>query len=229
MRYPLLSLILLILISPPFFSGNISAQNNPSALSSAPSKRLEGYVINRGDIIDVTVMQHPEFSISGIIVMPDGTIQYPGLGSIVAAGMTSSALKDTIQTALDRFVVNPLVTIYVKKIQGETINIFGYVNRPGQYQIFEGMDLFSVLSMAGGIKSIKKARKITIIKEDNTFIELKIKDYFGSRTRYSMNDIPLIYSGDTIYVMEPKDINWSRLSFFSSMLLAVANILNIIL
>jgi polysaccharide export outer membrane protein len=219
----------MILISPFFFSGNISAQNNPSALSSAHSKSREGYVINRGDVIDVTVMQHPEFSISGIIVMPDGTIQYPGLGSIVAAGMTSSALKDTIQTALDRYVVNPLVTIYVKKIQGETINIFGYVNRPGQYQIFVGMDLFSVLSMAGGIKSIKKARKITIIKADNTFIELRIKDYFGSRTRYTMNDIPLIYSGDTIYVMEPKDINWSRLSFFSSMLLAVANILNIIL
>lgn len=190
--------------------------------------QTNSYTINRGDVLDVVVMQHPEFSISGIIVLPDGTIQYPGLGSIVAAGMSSTLLRDTMAIALNRFIVDPVVTIYVRKIQSEKINIFGYVNNPGQFQIFEGIDLFSALSMAGGIKNIKRAKKITIIRLDNTILEIKVKDFFGHNGLHTKG-APYIQVGETLYVYEPREVNWSRLSFITTALLTIANIINILL
>ena len=190
--------------------------------------QTKNYTINRGDILDVVVMQHPEFSISGITVLPDGTIQYPGLGSIVAAGMSSALLRDTMEIALNRFIVDPVVTIFVRKIQSEKINIFGYVNHPGQFQIFEGVDLFSALSLAGGIKNIKKAKKITIIRMDNSVVEIRVKDFFGDK-HMDIKGLPYIQVGETIYVSEPREVNWSRLSFFTTAVLAIANVINILL
>ncbi len=180
------------------------------------------YKISRGDVMDVMVMEHPEFSISSVIVLPDGTIQYPGLGSIIAAGMTPSQLKDSIEVALNRYVVNPLVTILVRKMQQEVINILGYVNRPGQYQIFEKTELLSAVGLAGGVKNLRKAKRIAIIRSDQSVHEVIIKRYMQS-DKYIFVDI-----GDTIYIKEPKEVNWARLSFISTMLLAAANIYNIV-
>ncbi len=180
------------------------------------------YRISRGDVMDVMVMEHPEFSINSVIVLPDGTIQYPGLGSIVAAGMTPSQLKDSIEVALNRYVVNPLVTILVRKMQQESINVLGYVNRPGQYQIFERTELLSAVGLAGGVKNLRKAKRIAIIRADQSVQEVFIRHYMQS-DKYIFVDI-----GDTIYIKEPKEVNWARLSFISTMLLAAANIYNIV-
>ncbi len=183
------------------------------------------YVINRGDVLDIVVMEHPEFSLSGITVLPDGYIQYPGIGSIKAAGMSSEELTASVQKNVEKYVVNPVVSIYIRKIQNQMLNVLGYVNKPGQFQIFEGVDLLSALSMAGGIKNIKKGKQIVIVRADQSMVELQLKDYMNPKHR--VKELPILYAGDTVYVKEPVEINWSKFSFFSTMLMAIATILNI--
>lgn len=183
------------------------------------------YVINRGDVLDIVVMEHPEFSLSGITVLPDGYIQYPGIGSIKAAGMSSEELTASVQKNVEKYVVNPVVSIYIRKIQNQMLNVLGYVNKPGQFQIFEGVDLLSALSMAGGIKNIKKGKQIVIVRADQSMVEIQLKDYMNPKHR--VKELPILYAGDTVYVKEPVEINWSKFSFFSTMLMAIATILNI--
>ena len=120
------------------------------------SAQTVSYIIQRGDVLDVTVIEHPEFSLGSIIVLPDGFVQYPALGSVKVAGMSSAQLTDSLTKALEKYVVNPMVSIFIRKIQNQQLNIFGYVNKPGQYQLFEGIDLFSAIGLAGGLKSFKK-------------------------------------------------------------------------
>jgi polysaccharide export outer membrane protein len=172
----------------------------------------QSYVIQRGDILDVIVMEHPEFSLGGITVLPDGFVQYPALGSLKAAGISSQQLSDSLEKALEQFVVNPMVTIFIRKIQNELVNIYGYVNKPGQYQLFEGIDLFSVIGLAGGLKSFKKIKTVTIIRANRQVEVLEIRKYFES----NLTDvpIPMIYAGDTVYIKDPKEVNWSKLTFF---------------
>jgi polysaccharide biosynthesis/export protein len=176
----------------------------------------QSYVIQKGDVLDVVVMEHPEFSISGITVLPDGFVQYPALGSIKAAGISSQQLTDSLKKALELFVVNPLVTIFIRKIQNEQVNIYGYVNKPGQYQLFEGIDLFSAIGLAGGLKSFRKISTVTIIRANRQVEVLDIRKYFdGNLTEIQ---VPLVYAGDTVFIRDPKEINWAKLTFFTTIL-----------
>jgi polysaccharide export outer membrane protein len=189
------------------------------------SQNEANYIISRGDVIDVVVMEHPEFSLNGIIVLPDGYFQYPGLGSILAAGMSSQQLTDTLTSTLQKFVVNPIVSIFIRKIFNQKLNIYGYVNAPGQYQVYDSTDIFSAIGLAGGLKKFKKVRIITIIRADRSVEEIKVSDYFGNDL--SEKPIPFVNVGDTIYVREPREVNWSKLSFFTTLAVAVTTIIRL--
>lgn len=187
----------------------------------------DSYIIKRGDVIDVIVMEHPEFSLGSITVLPDGFIQYPALGSIKAAGLTSKMLMDTLQVVLTKYVVNPIVTVFVRQITNQSINVFGYVNKPGQYIIYENKDLLTAIGMAGGIKNFRKVKKVYIIRQNLKIEEVKIKHLY--KKEQLPDSIPLIGVGDTIYIKEPNEIHWSKYSFFAAALAATATILNIFL
>ena len=92
------------------------------------------YYLQRGDKIKIEVMEHPEFS-KDVQLLPDGTIEYPILGKIRVVGMSVSIFKNVIKDNLKPYVPIPVVTIYVTQIYGERVNIIGYVNQPGSYQI----------------------------------------------------------------------------------------------
>ena len=177
----------------------------------------DSYIIQRGDVLDVTVMEHPEFSLGSIIVLPDGFVQYPALGSVKVAGMSSAQLTDSLTKALEKFVVNPMVTIYIRKIQNQQMNIYGYVNKPGQYQLYEKVDLFSAIGLAGGLKSFKKITTATIIRSNRTVEVVNLPDLFTSDTA-KMIKTPIVYAGDTVYIKEPKETNWARMAFFTTVL-----------
>lgn len=177
----------------------------------------DSYIIQRGDVLDVTVMEHPEFSLGSIIVLPDGFVQYPALGSVKVAGMSSSQLTDSLTKALEKFVVNPMVSIFIRKIQNQQMNIFGYVNKPGQYQLYEKVDLLSAIGLAGGLKSFKKISTATIIRANRTVEVINLPDLFTSDTT-KMIPMPIVCVGDTVYIKEPKETNWAKLAFFTTAL-----------
>jgi polysaccharide biosynthesis/export protein len=178
--------------------------------------QTQGYIIQKGDVLEVIVMEHPEFSLAGVTVLPDGFVQYPAVGSIKVVGLNSQQLADSIKKALEQFVVNPMVTIFIRKIQNEQINIFGYVNKPGQYQVFEGIDLFSAIGLAGGLKSFRRVKTVTIIRANRQVEVLDIRNYFKSNL--SDVTVPVVYAGDTIFIRDPNEINWSKLTFFVTLL-----------
>ena len=196
-------------------------------VTMAPAqKKNTSYLINRGDIIDIMVMEHPEFSLTSIPVLPDGHIQYPVIGSIMVAGMTSEELTKSIEKAVEKYVVNPVASVFIRKLQNQMLNVLGNVNRPGQFQIFEGVDLLSALSMAGGVKNIRSDRPIYIIRANQTVEKTKLSKYLNTSDAVKP---PMLYAGDTVYVKEPSEISWAMLSFIATMLLVAANILAILL
>ena len=170
------------------------------------------YIIRRGDVVDVVVMEHPEFTIGGITVLPDGTIQYPAFGNVVVAGMSTRALRDSLQTMLDQYIVNPIVSVYIRKLQNQMLTVTGYVHRPGQYQLFESTDVLAAIGMAGGIRNLRRVKQVTIIRADQRVETVDVKGLYGGKRRR----MPQVNAGDTIYVGEPRDINWSMLAFVAS-------------
>lgn len=188
------------------------------------SAQKEGFVIKRGDKISIMVMEHPEFTVSNITVLPDGCIQFPAIGSFMVAGLTTERLSDQLRQVLEEYVVHPMVTVYVNKIENQSINVFGYLNKPGKYQVFEPVDLITALSMAGGVKNVRKKNKITIIRANGKVNRYTLKKLL-KKSGYRLKKIKPIAPGDTVVVEDPFKIEWGMLSF----LITVAHLLVVVL
>lgn len=184
-------------------------------------ENLDKYLICRGDILSVRVMDHPEFAQAKILVLPDGYIQYPALGSIYVVGISAVELSDKIKDALDKkYVRNPIVTIYIDRLENQDINIFGKVRKPGVYKIFEPTELLRVLSFGGGVTKIKRSTKVIIVRPSGTVEVIELKKYLRK-----MEDTKvMIDAGDSIYV-KSWDVNWSLLSFLISLATLVVTIM----
>jgi polysaccharide export outer membrane protein len=173
------------------------------------------YIIKKGDVLSIAVMGHPEFSLENIIVLPDGYIQFPGLGSIQASGMSVKSFTKLVTDNVGKFVLNPVVTVFINQLPTQIINVIGFVNRPGQITIFEKVSVIDAISKAGGIKLMRKCKKVMIIRKDQSYEVLLVKDLYSDDI--TKRTVKLLDVGDTVYVVEPNDFNWSRLSFFTSL------------
>jgi len=190
-----------------------------------PAQETNIYQISRGDVLSIEVMEHPEFNRPNIIVLPDGTIQYPAIGNIQVADKTPKALASEIEEVLDQeYVINPIVTVYVNRIYKESVNIFGAVNMPGRIQIYEPTELMTLISQAGGFSRIKFVTKVRVMRSDGRKETYNIKKMLKSNR--DITQITLIYPEDTV-IVEERYINWSQYSFFATMLVAVVQLINL--
>jgi polysaccharide biosynthesis/export protein len=69
------------------------------ALTAAPPARGAGRVLTAMDIVAIRIVDHPELD-STTRVEPDGTIAFPYLGRIKAAGRTEDELARAIERGL---------------------------------------------------------------------------------------------------------------------------------
>ncbi len=184
------------------------------------------YIIKKGDVLSIAVMGHPEFSLEQVIVLPDGFVQFPGLGSIQASGMSVKTFTKLVSDNVSKFVLNPIVTVFISNLPSQIVNVIGYVNRPGQIPIFEKISVMDAISRAGGIKFIKKAKKIIVIRADQSYEEIAVTDIFNKDPQKRI--VKLLDIGDTVYVVEPKEVNWSQLSFFTTLAYVIVSVINII-
>jgi polysaccharide export outer membrane protein len=183
-----------------------------SILFAGVSSDSLDYKINKGDVISINVMDHPEFSYGLIIVMPDGFIQYPGIGSINIAGTTMNDLRDNIYSVVSQYVPNPLITVNVSKIYNHNINVLGFVNQQGSYQIYEPVDIMFALSLAGGIKEPGNSR-ITIFHSDGTIETTRLKTLLKTGNVNLAAPRIKVYPYDTIVIEQTGKVNWPFITF----------------
>ena len=96
-----------------------------------------------------------------------------------------------------------------------SINIWGHVKYPGSYLVYDGIDLLTCLSMAGGPLKGAKLSKISIVSKDGASIKINLEDMMNKNNISSLNLKPY----DTIYIDET----------MGNYLLARSNVINILL
>lgn len=202
--------------------GLISSDLEPTDTLSV--RQTEQYVLNKGDLISIVVMGHAEFTKQSIRVLPDGGIEYPLLGNIKAEGMNISSLRKLIEKRLLPYVTIPVVTIYVEKIYGHKVNIIGYVNSPGEYQVYEPLKITDALALARGIKNIRDVNEIRLIRKDGEIFDIEIRDLWFSNTIEASEDQLLIKEGDTLVIPPPREFPWH---IYTAILATISLALNV--
>lgn len=120
------------------------------------------YIISANDILEITVYGESDLSVTAR-VSQDGTITYPLLGNIKAAGLTSRELEANITNLLGQdYLVIPQVSIFVREYA--KICILGQIQKPGSYQMTENLTLTQVIALSGGFGQTANTSKVKIIR-----------------------------------------------------------------
>lgn len=121
-----------------------------SKLAPLPPATDAGYVLGPSDQIRVITYNEPQLT-NTFTVGDQGTIAFPLIGTVHAAGMAANDIASTISTALvqKKLLSDPSVSVEIT--QYRPIFVLGEVSHPGQYPYQPGMTMLSGVALAGGI------------------------------------------------------------------------------
>ena len=78
------------------------------------------------------------------------------------------------------------------------INIIGHIKNPGTYLVYDGIDLMSAISIAGGYNQGANLESISIYRVDGQNIKINLKKVL--KNNLSINNLVLLKPNDTIYI-----------------------------
>jgi protein involved in polysaccharide export with SLBB domain len=156
---------------------------------AAPDAAAEAYVLGPSDKIRVIVFGEPnltgEFVVSGA-----GMLSYPLVGDVAAAGLTVSALQETLRTRLaDGYLRDPRVTVEV--LTYRPFYILGEVNKPGEYPYTNGLTIINAVATAGGF-TYRANQKVVMVRGQGDEAERPV----------AVSPTEPVRPGDTIRVRE---------------------------
>lgn len=133
-----------------------------SAQEESASKPTLSYTLGPGDEILVKVYGEEDLSVS-VILVGEGSFNYPFLGEIKAEGLTVAELEQLITKGLrGPYLRDPEVTVLIKEFR--PFYLSGEVARPGGYPYRPGLTLEKALTLAGGLTERASRKKITVLR-----------------------------------------------------------------
>jgi polysaccharide export outer membrane protein len=170
---------------------------------------VEEYVLQPGDVISINIVEHAEFS-GRHKIRPDGRINYPVIGEIDVASLTCAQLVKIMQGKLSSYINNPVASVSIEAYYANKIFAIGDILKPGEYQIYEPIDVLKAIAMCGGLRN-SKVKIIKIIRGDGTIISVNLKDLWQNTSKYDTRKY-LLYPGDTIFIPESFQMPWGLIA-----------------
>ncbi len=172
------------------------------------------YTLGPNDVIEVTVLRHPEVSGEYPINM-EGNIQYEFVGDINISGKDKDGAADIIRAALSEYIVAPEVSVKITQYNSKVVYVVGEVFRPGK--IFMRGDTITVreaLVQAGLPQLSGVTKRSRLIKPSEN----------GRPKRKLINVYALIYEGDLRYndIMESGDVLYIPPTFLTKIMRAIS-------
>jgi polysaccharide biosynthesis/export protein len=135
---------------------------------------------------------------AGYLVSQDGTIKFPVLGNIPAAGLTQKQLENNITQSLidQKLLFDPIVTARFLNFR---VTVLGEVNRPGVVNVpSEQISILEAIGQAGDLTIYGLRNNVILIRQEGPDKLVKRLDLNSSQVLQS----PYFFlkSNDVIYV-----------------------------
>lgn len=159
------------------------------------------YVINPGDILQITVWKEDGLDREAL-VLPDGTVSFPLVGTLTASGKTVAQLEQMIKAKLTTDIPDASVNVVVKNAAGNVVDVIGQVNKPGEINPGHRVSVMQALSMAGGLTPYAAESKIKVLRRvDGNEVSIEVPYDEIVRGKSLDKDIDLT-PGDVVVVPE---------------------------
>ena len=178
------------------FGYNFISTSPTSIIATGDLPLPNEYKISLGDVIGV-VLSGSKDEIFDMKVQLDGSVFFPGLGSISVAGESFLDVKNKLRNLIEKSYIGVSIDLSLKDLSAKKITIVGAVNNPGTYLVNPFTTISNSLAYSGGIQNIGSLRNIRLVRSNGDNFEFDLYDLliYGDRT----NDIT-IESGDVIII-----------------------------
>jgi polysaccharide export outer membrane protein len=171
------------------------------------------YEIGSGDVLQITVWDHPELAAAlgqpapntrpsdaapGFVVDEDGDIQFPYLDRPVhVAGESAESVQREIYEKLSKVFIKPKVTVRIASFRSAQVYIEGDVRSPGIQTINDiPMTLPEAIARAGGFTPQADESRVMLVR-DGVSYQINVSDITGNG---KMSTSIVLRSGDMLRV-----------------------------
>lgn len=122
------------------------------------------YILWSGDTLDISVTTAPELSREDVIIAPDGRVQMPFIGSVLAAGRTIDEFRTELSAQLSSELRDPRVFVAATDYGSQQIFVNGEVTAPGVFTLPGQIGPLQAIAMAGGLTPRADAKQVILIR-----------------------------------------------------------------
>jgi len=130
-----------------------------SGVTAQDNKANYLYHIGKKDILNITVWDHPELTITsentatnGHVVGNDGRFYFPYAGKIQAYGKTTGQIRDALEKKLASFITNPQISVRVAIFRSQKVYTSGAVLKPSTLKVSDvPLTVRDAISQSGGV------------------------------------------------------------------------------
>lgn len=175
-------------------SADQSAAQAPALAAKAPA-RVEPYVLQPGDEIEIRAYNIPELT-QVARIRPDGKISLVLLNDVQAAGLTPAELNERLSAGYAQHFRNPKVTAIVRTFSNYSVYVGGEVGQPGQIPLGGELTVAAAIFRAGGFKDTARINNVILLRNGDN----------GEQTLTTLNLDEVLTTGKPDIVLRPLDV-----------------------
>lgn len=202
-------------------------------------KKDKVYKIGNGDQLNITIWGLPELFPVKVsdseqslrVVGADGKIFFPYIGETLAAGLSESELRISIESKLKNYFNNPQVDVSVAGFKSKKVYLLGEFQKKGTLPITNiPLTLSDAIGEMNGFnQNTSNPEELYIIRNSGSFPVIYNLD-FSSPSSFIIAQNFYLSDKDIVYVNSSGTTQWNRVISqffpFSSFLNSVDNLLN---
>ncbi len=124
------------------------------------------FVVLPGDVLQISVWKEEGMD-KEVLVLPDGSITFPLVGTIYIQGKTTFEVQDQIANQLSMYIPDAAVDVSVKAPLGHKASVLGQVQKPGDVILGGNTNVMQAISQVGGLTPYADEDDIVVIRTLN--------------------------------------------------------------